>query len=161
MCIRDRVSTQSTWGKRKELASAQKEYEEDSRRLGEIQNRVELLKGQERELVGALDKLDAEVEEQGAKMGRAQTTLGTKARQFRVNVDDLANAHALQLAHDVEVNKNKTLMSALQLLLTEFPDASGALEAILSENDVRVASKAPSSIDVQSVVSRTSQRSNR
>jgi hypothetical protein len=153
-----RAASENLFKKKKDLQTAQKEYEEDVRRLNEISQKIDVLRSREQELMTAIDRYEKEIAEQYEKMERANKTAQQRERQVRLEELGEQNPHVLQLRYDNEVNKNKTLVAALQTLMTEFPEFAAAFEGTLKDNDIRVPSKAPSSIDVASVASRRSGR---
>ena len=55
----------------------QKEYEEDMRRFTEVQNKIEILYNQERDVNVQLEKIQKEVDEQSGKFERAEIQLNS------------------------------------------------------------------------------------
>ncbi|CAD8185682.1 unnamed protein product [Paramecium octaurelia] len=148
-----RAASENLFKKKKELQRLQQEIDEDMRRLTEIQNRIEILDNQEREVDMQFQKLEKELQDQQEKIGRAENIMNSKlakVQQKRIVLDE-SNAHISALELDIQNNLNKTLKTCIFNLVQEFPEMQAIIDAVFQEKNVTVPSKQPSSVGVPSV----------
>ncbi|CAK59765.1 unnamed protein product (macronuclear) [Paramecium tetraurelia] len=158
-----RAASENLFKKKKELQRLQQEIDEDMRRLTEIQNRIEILDNQEREMEMQFQKLEKELQDQQEKINRAENIMSSKlakVQQKRIVLDE-SNAHISALELDIQNNLNKTLKTCIlqhfysinlfSNLVQEFPEMQAIIDAVFQEKNVTVPSKQPSSVGVPSV----------
>ncbi|CAD8119319.1 unnamed protein product [Paramecium sonneborni] len=148
-----RAASENLFKKKKELQRLQQEIDEDMRRLTEIQNRIEILDNQEREVEMQLQKIEKELQDQSDKITRAENIKNqklAKVQQKRIVLDE-SNAHISALELDIQNNLNKTLKTCIFNLVQEFPEMQAIIDAVFQEKNVTVPSKQPSSVGVPSV----------
>ncbi|CAD8101608.1 unnamed protein product [Paramecium primaurelia] len=148
-----RAASENLFKKKKELQRLQQEIDEDMRRLTEIQNRIEILDNQEREVEMQFQKMEKELQDQQEKISRAENIMNSKlakVQQKRIVLDE-SNAHISALELDIQNNLNKTLKTCIFNLVQEFPEMQAIIDAVFQEKNVTVPSKQPSSVGVPSV----------
>ncbi|KAM3137530.1 hypothetical protein pb186bvf_010320 [Paramecium bursaria] len=155
-----RAASENLFKKKRELQKITQEIEEDMRRCTEIQNRIEILENQERDVQMNSQKLQLEIEEQNVKMNRADNLMKQKLqkvqnKQIPINEN---NPHIAQALLDIQQNVNKTFQSCLFNLIQEFPEIQTIVESVFQEKQINLPSKSPSSVGVPSV--KSSVRSN-
>lgn len=99
-----------------------------------------------------LQGLDKDLGEQEGKRERAER-LVQKSRQMAAAHSipvDLANPHILQAQYDIEVNRQKTFLSCLFLLATDYPEMTPVLEEALRERGLELPDRQPSLMDARS-----------
>lgn len=86
------------------------------------------------------------------KIARAEKSLNliqTNMQKKKVEIPE-NSPHMAQLDYDIEVDKNKTLVTSLINLGNELPELGPLIEEVLKDNNIEIESKAPSSVGVLS-----------
>jgi len=147
-----RAASENLFKKKKELQLTQKEYEEDMRRFNEVKSRFDMVTARYQELAFNLDKFDKDSRDQMEKKERALKSAAAKAnnlKQLKIVIDE-NSARSWQIQMDVESNLNKTFISALYMLNTEYPEMSAILEPLLNAHGIDLPNKPPTTIDIAS-----------
>lgn len=101
--------------KRKEIQKLEQEYEQDMRRLTETQNKYETLRDRKMKLEQVLFTVRQDLSVNEEKAARAQKSLGlakTNLVKKKIEIKE-DSPDIIQLEYDIEVDKNKTLVSTL------------------------------------------------
>lgn len=101
--------------KRKEIQKLEQEYEQDMRRLTETQNKYETLRDRKMKLEQVLFTVRQDLSVNEEKAARAQKSLGlakTNLAKKKIEIKE-DSPDIIQLEYDIEVDKNKTLVSTL------------------------------------------------
>lgn len=101
--------------KRKEIQKLEQEYEQDMRRLTETQNKYETLRDRKMKLEQVLFTVRQDLSVNEEKAARAQKSLGlakTNLVKKKIEIKE-DSPDIIQLEYDIEVDKNKTIVSTL------------------------------------------------
>lgn len=146
------AASESLFAKKRDLQRADREYEEDMRRYTEIKNKGETLNERRSKLISQLNALSKEIQEGAEKQERARKSLGVQNAHFNKNRIEVntASPHYAQLEYDLQVNKNKTLLTCLIDISEQIPEVGPILEEILKEKNIELPQRAPSEVDMMS-----------
>ncbi|CAG9320801.1 unnamed protein product [Blepharisma stoltei] len=147
-----RGATEQLSKRERELRTLQKQYEEDMKRLMEIQTRNDTLKRMAAETENNKEQLGSQISVQQEKLERAINL----ARNKETSLD---RAQELDLRLQLAKTKNRCLMSTLTILSTDIPEISHLIESALEQHGIKIPSRPPSSAGSRS--SRASSRGSR
>lgn len=155
-----RAASETLFKKRKDVQKLNKEYDDDMKRLIEIQGKNNTIGKRNEDINYQRDRIEKEINEQIDKIERAQRT---RENNLNALLQDQADFNGSAKAKDVEFEaeqlKSKYLMNAIGVLLQELPDLQGVLEQPFQEIglDIPQVSERPGTGSSQR--SRASQRS--
>lgn len=133
-----RGATEQLSKKERELRTLQKQYEEDMKRLIEMQARNDAMKRMVSEADSNKDQLSSQIRLQQEKLERALNL----ARSKETGLDRIQD---LDLKVQLVKTKNRCLISTLTLLNNDIPELSQIIEVALEQNGIKLPSRPPSS----------------
>lgn len=129
-----RAASETLFKKRKEVQKLNKEYDDDMRRLMEIQTKQQTYLKKNEDINYQREKLEKELHDQDEKVDRAAKTRDNNIRNLKQRMPDFeTSSKAKDIAFEGEQLKLKYLMNAISVLISEIPDLGGILEQPLQE----------------------------
>lgn len=143
-----RAASETLFKKRREVQKLNKEYDDDMRRLMELQTRSQGLLKDNEDIVYAKEKLENEMNDQTDKINRAINSLNTKKNNLDSVDPNFANDHkGKDLTLEVEKLKSKYLLNAISILMNEIPDLKPIVEGPLQEKGIQLPSRPQTGVD--------------
>jgi len=148
-----KVAADNLMRKKKEFEKMKKECDEIANRIGEMNNKKEILDAQKRTATDSIVKFTRELNDQKGKSQRAANLVNKAADKIkRQNIDFGENSSEYFVAQN-EIHKNltKTMHSIIFSLKQDYPEVSSIIDPYFRE--VEIPAQPPSTIDVRSEVS--------
>jgi len=152
-----KVAADNLMKKKKEFEKMKKDCDDIAKRIGELNNKKEILDAQKRSANDSIIKFTKEINDQKGKCQRANGLLvktQDKVRRQNIAIDEGSSEYNL-MKSDIQKNLSKTMHTVIHQLKQDYPEVSSIIDPYF--RDVDIPSQAPSSIDVRSEVSQGSQ----
>jgi hypothetical protein len=134
--------------KRKEVQKLNKDYDDDMRRLMELQTRQQTLIKEKEDLEYQREKVNNELEDQAAKVERAVNSMNAKFNNLQsVNATVTETPESKDVALEVEKLKTKYLLNAISILGAEIPDLQPIFEDPLAQDGIKGPSRPQTGVD--------------
>lgn len=156
-----RAASETLFKKRKEVQKLNKEYDDDMRRLMEIQTKQQNYLKKNEDVSQTRERLERELNEQDEKVARADNTKNTNLQNLLQAAPDFeGSAKDIDVRFEAQQLKTKYLMNAIGILSHDIGDIGQLLEQPFQELGLEIpqASERPGTGSSQR--SRQSQRSN-
>lgn len=156
-----RAASETLFKKRKEVQKLNKEYDDDMRRLMEIQTKQQSYLKKNEDVTYQRERIDRELQEQGGKVERAERTRANNYNSLIQNINDFdGSVQSKDIMFEAEQLKTKYLMNAISVLLSDLPDLQSVLEQPFQEIGLEIPQISERPGTGSSQASRGSQRSN-
>jgi len=155
-----RAASETLFKKRKEVQKLSKEFDDDMRRLTEIQTKQQNFLKQDDEVANQRERIEKELSEQQEKIQRADDAKNSNYEALSQAVDDFQNSSQYKdIIFESEQLKTRYIMNAIATMVSDIPDLAGILEKPLQDIglDIPQMSERPNTGSSQR--SRASQRS--
>ena len=155
-----RAASETLFKKRKEVQKLNKEYDDDMRRLMEIQTKQQNFLKKNEDVSYQRERIDKELQDQHDKLSRAERTKNNNLQSVAQRVQNFEDsAKNKDIMFEAEQLKTKYLMSAIGILVSDMPDLHGILEQPFQEIGLEIPQVSERPGTGSSQRSRASQRS--
>jgi coiled-coil domain-containing protein 39 len=129
-----RAASETLFKKRKEVQKLSKEFDDDMRRLTEIQTKQQTFLKKNEDIAYQRERIEKELNDQQSKIERAENIKNENYDALVQTVEDFKDsAKEKDIEFETENLKTKYIMNAIATLITEIPELHSVLEQPLQE----------------------------